>query len=194
MRASGKLLSCHSNLFDLLMVKTYCSHILRGITLPVVENKKYFLIVFTGRQNRNKMEYDIGHIFHDFWMASITNVYVVASAQNGEDVIAKLYTFFPYNEKRCGDVRPVIVNEYREDGMVSELNVFVNKYRNMHRCPIKLLLPREAPWLWLFVDTDQNGMKRLYGPEASILTYLVKAMNFQFSFEHVWTYDVPRLV
>lgn len=141
------------------------------------KNGEYFLIVFTGEQIWSRIAKSVERIFIDFWSSNIADAYIIATADTNDDVIAKLYTFFPYNEKSCGKANPIVVNEYRKNGFVSELNVFVDKLKNMHKCPLSVAIPANNELLYL--ATDAKGKPYLDGFESHILVYIAKAMNFK---------------
>lgn len=141
------------------------------------KNEEYFLIVFVGERIWNVMENEADRIFNDFWKSRIPNAYVIATAKVEGDVVVKLYTFFPFKEKSCGKVNSIVVNEYRNDGYVSELNIFVDKYRNMHICPMTVMIP--ASNQFIYIATNEKGYGQIRGAEAKILYYLAKAMKFK---------------
>lgn len=154
-----------------------CRRIRAAINPPLPRHGDFFLIVLTGARIWSEIEYDIERIFIDFWKWSIANAYVIANADNNEDLVAKLYTFFPYNAGGCNKVNSVVVNEYHKDKFVHELNVFVDKFSNMHKCPVLVTIPKLHPLIKL--ATDENGEHSLEGFEGNTLDYISSAMNIQ---------------
>lgn len=114
---------------------------------------------------------------------SVANVYVSAIADDEEDMVAKLYTFFPYNEKTCGKVGPIVVNEYRNNGFVFEQNAFVDKFENMHKC--NLSLATIAVYPLVYESTDANGKPYLNGIEGNVMNYIANVMNFTIDIKYL---------
>lgn len=129
------------------------------------------------KQTWSENEHAMERIFFDLWNRRIANAYVIATAKKDENQVAKLYTFFPYNERSCSKADPVLVNEYRKDGFASELEVFVDKFKNMHRCWLTIVTSKTNPYIYLRTGVD--GEKYMGGIEGDIVLYLARAMNFK---------------
>lgn len=138
--------------------------------------EEYFLFVFTGKGIWSKIEFEVWRIFDGLWRIKIANVYVIATTDNKDDVIAKIYTFSPYNERCSNEVEVVVDNEYRKDRFASELNVFVDKFRDMHQCPLTVVTMSDSI---VFTVTLADGRMSLGGLEGNIISYLAQAMNFK---------------
>lgn len=131
-----------------------------------------FLIALTGKGSWNEIESAVERILVNCWSLSIANAYVIAIV----DGAAKLYTFFPYNENNCGSANAIVVNEYRNNTFVPALNVFVDKFENMHKCNLSVVTNNFRPLI--FVAIDDTGKRYLDGIEGNIMNYLARVMNF----------------
>lgn len=118
----------------------------------------------------------VNRMFADFWAKNITNVYVMTSNNaSGSDVV-RLHTFFPFKEGSCGRVNPVIVNEYRNGRFTSNLQIFVDKLRSMHQCPLVLAVRHMAPVVK--VERSIDGDVYIRGRNGPIIYYVASALNF----------------
>lgn len=113
-------------------------------------------------------------MFLDFWSSKMFNAYIIAAAEIDRNLVAKLYTFFPYEKASCGKVNSIVDNEYRNDRFVFQLNAFAGKFQNMNQCLLHVLIPKTSPFI--FRVPDRRDME---GIEARMLKYLSNAMNFR---------------
>ena len=78
---------------------------------------------------------EIEDIFELVWKIFIKHVHLIM--RTGNDTV-DLFTFMPFNEQRCGDTRPMIINSFDRNLMAWKTDIFhpSNKSNNLHGCPL----------------------------------------------------------
>lgn len=135
-----------------------------------MNNRGYYTIIVTNVDGNTRNDsYDIvQRIFHDFWGNGISDVYVLANND--------LYTFYPYDETTCNTAVPSIVNVLRNGNFTSKLNMFVDKFQNMHQCDMVVMANVFAPFTTYTMNVD--GTRTLSGIEGDMMIQLAKMLNF----------------
>lgn len=138
----------------------------------------YYLLILT--EMRSNATEEIQRIFHDCWHMHLVNVYVLAPHDNH----ITLYTYFPFSEHQCMAVEPIVVNHYRNGTFIAKLNVFANKFENMHKCNLFVALSDYMPFTALH-EADSHGHVALAGIEGKLLNEVARALNFSIVPVHI---------
>lgn len=136
-------------------------------------HKRHLLLTLVGVNDWIEVEIIAKQIFSDCWSSKSSDVSLIA--QSAPDVV-RLYTFSPYDEKNCGIVKSIAMNEFSKNGSTSELNMNVNKFKNMHKCNLTVAIYINTTLL--SIRTNENGEQYLEGIEGKIINLLAHAMNF----------------
>lgn len=94
-----------------------------------------------------------------------------------------MVTFFPFTERHCEYVEPVIVNYFNNTGFKYNLNAFENKIKNLHKCNIHVAVTDYHPYM--FVTRTTDGQYHLDGIEGLLLNELSRQMNFTLNVKYI---------
>lgn len=132
--------------------------------------KGYFLIIL-----KNNLNSYIEEIFQILWTKYIFNVNVLRTDGNSEKV--EMFTFKPFNGKKCGNVDPILVNEFINRSMTwKSNNFFPAKFKDLKKCAINVLTFESPPST--VVERFSNGTTNLRGYEVEFLENFASALNF----------------
>lgn len=93
----------------------------------------FFMIVMTER----KID-ETQRIAEILWNLQIYNSILIYQ----DEVSVKIETTLPFDENHCENVEPKTINEYFANETFKNSNFYIDKIKNMHKCPIKLAMPR----------------------------------------------------
>lgn len=152
----------------------------------------HYLIVLTETTTGRTFDV-VSQILSDCWSLYIVNVYILTSSDVRQST-ATLYTYFPFAAGYCERVHPIVVNYYTNDSFVMPLHVFVDKFRNMHKCSVIGLISNYPPFTILTKNSNaslgnRDGMYRVDGIEGMLINELADFMNFTFTIR----YEPPTL-
>ncbi|XP_055841538.1 uncharacterized protein LOC129908799 [Episyrphus balteatus] len=136
------------------------------------ERHQFYLITLLTKNPDLIME----HIFQYCLIRMITNINVLIDVK---DVI-KIYTFFPFNEKKCRDSSPKIYNIFKNGEFLWSKSIFPSKFKNLWQCPLNMILWILPPNIKL--DYTDITKPKVFGIDGDTLNIFAKAMNFSFSF------------
>lgn len=105
-------------------------------------------------------------IFEDCWNLHIINVIVLEENSKENEILA--YTYFPFSPGNCDKV--VVQQIYDND------NMFPNKLKNMHRCPLLVATYNLEPRMIL--KKFPNNSYNIDGIDGIILKALALQLNF----------------
>lgn len=145
--------------------------IFRNMRIGKFDINGYHVIVLT---NPIEDSYEsINRIFSMCWKNYVTNVVILIPAQNYDKIL--LYTFFPYSEKHCEEVKPVLQNYFENDSFKHSLSHFPQKCMNFHQCPLRVFVKHRVPYM---ITDEVNGILHVDGIEAVLLEELSRRLNF----------------
>lgn len=147
---------------------------------------RYFTVVLINRVNI----FDVKIMFDFFWKHLIRNVNLIMTSDSGN---VDLFTFLPFNHNKCGDTRPLIINDFDKDLMKWKHEIFhPSKTRNLHKCPLLVTAGVSVAEPALMTRNDSKGNVEVYGSEKDIVLELAEQLNFKPNFETFGTF--PGLV
>lgn len=124
---------------------------------------------------------EVQEIFSLFWNVSIKSVNLVRQSDNGT---IELLTFFPFNEKSCGDTKPVVINTFDINQMKWKNNIFHPiKTKNLYNCTLLIGASVGTTQPNFMATFDSNGTATFSGVEFDIFVQLSKELNFNPRFE-----------
>lgn len=132
----------------------------------------YYLIVLT--QLLSKRLEIISRILHDCWSLYIVNVHILSKLEQTSDIA--LYTYFPFDHMGCEQVNPVVINSYINESFYKPIDLFPNKFNNMHNCKIIVAALDFPPYTIVTKNMDDNYV--FGGIEGNILQIIGQQMNF----------------
>lgn len=112
----------------------------------------------------------IDRILHDCWSLQIVNVNILTIMPADLDTV--LFTYFPYTPYFCEEVRPLIVNRFKNGSFLNGLQIFPEKLNNFFRCPLSVVTYPFEPYTIL----DKDG--EFWGVEGIIFNVLSERLNF----------------
>ncbi|XP_053956240.1 uncharacterized protein LOC128861888 [Anastrepha ludens] len=118
---------------------------------------------------------DIRKILAKMFSLHIIDVIVITLNIQGEGF--SVYSFEVFSEKHCRNVKPVVVNHFIA-GHFNESDLFPNKLKNFHNCPIRVISKNVPPF---FSHQKQNadGPIIFKGVEAKLLETIAEHLQFR---------------
>ena len=146
-------------------------------TSPNYKFRRFFSVVLIEYMKHSEIE----SIFKLFWKLLIRNVNLIMMNDNGT---VALFTFMPFNERKCGDTSPLIINTFDKDLMKWVHDEFHPvKTRNLYQCPLIITGAALTAEPSFMIRNDSNGNIEMYGSEKDIFLELSKKLNFAPIFE-----------
>lgn len=137
-----------------------------------VEHTVYVTIAFLGSQEVDEQLRVSDAIFRHCWSKSISNViYLVA-----EQTRTVLYTYFPYSEETCSQVRTNFYNFVYDDQFHYKKALFPRKCSNMYNCTVQVGTFEYPPYMML--HRLDNGSTYFDGIEGIVLRVLSQRLRF----------------
>lgn len=90
-----------------------------------------------------------------------------------------VFTFFPYTEDYCNDVRPVLWDYFIDGHFTKNKPIFASKFENFHGCPLTLATYNVPPYVILNRFPNGTISSELDGIEGLLYRTLSKKMNFR---------------
>lgn len=115
----------------------------------------------------------VSQIFGDCWSLYMANTYTLGLF---DDSTAHLYTYFPFNELNCYRSDAILQNVYRDNRFEKNLDIFVDKFKNMHKCNIYFPATTYLPFIQCVVN--ENDTVELKGIEGNIAQAITDKLNF----------------
>ena len=131
----------------------------------------YYLIIF-----KNATFDDMRKIFKFYWESYVHHVNILT--RNSSEFVF-VYSFVPFSEFGCNKTEPVELTRFSNGSFNPQPKYFFpNKFKNFHRCPIKVATFESlAPSV--LRENYANGSYRLYGRDVDTYTTLSKELNFK---------------
>lgn len=122
-----------------------------------------------------------GHhrVFEMMWEIGCSNVISIFVGESGD---VEVQTFMPFQEGKCFDTSPVVINNFK-DGKFSSAEFFPQKLFNLHKCQVRVSTSNNSE-PFVFVESSKNGSTRLSGRDIDLVTSLSEALNFQINFAY----------
>ena len=79
----------------------------------------YYLVVLT-EYYKSQLP-GVKSILTDFWNIFIVNVNIIIKSEDGR--LAQLYTYFPYSETFCAQVKPILWNQFENESFINKLEL-----------------------------------------------------------------------
>lgn len=111
-------------------------------------------------------------LFESFSALAIFDVNVLLF--NGVNVV--MTSFVPFQDNKCRNASPVIINVFNEASREWSGEIFPNKLKNFHRCPLSFSTLEYPPAVMR--KTLDNGSLHYYGSDIEVVLGLSSAMNF----------------
>ena len=132
---------------------------------------------------------EIEEIFKRMWKIQIYKVVLIYE----EDDEVLVYTFFPFNDIKCDDTTPVLINKIINGRILNETEFFFpKKMKNLFSCPIRASVSNSAIPLIIPV-LHANESSSIQGPEIKLIETLADALNFKiittFFSDESYTFD-----
>lgn len=132
----------------------------------------FYTIVLT-EHNENRQEI-IRKIFQDCWSLYITNANLLIPTEDYETIL--LFTYFPFTSEQCEGVEPVIYDFFENNTFLANAPIFPDKFRNFHKCPLKISTYNFAPFMIL--EPQPNGSYFIDGIEGTMFRFMSQRLNF----------------
>lgn len=142
-----------------------------------VKYRRPYTVVFLNKIDKAEMEI----VFSSFWKIFTKNVNLMMKNENGT---VDLFAFAPFNRNKCGDTRPVKINEFNNNRLKWKTNDFqTKKTRNLHKCPLSIGCSLGSADPFLMTRDHSNGTVEIYGVEKDIFEEFARRLNFTPIFE-----------
>lgn len=139
--------------------------------------RRHFTVVLT----KNLELDEVGTIIKKFWKVFIKFVNIVKEDNLGT---VELFTFFPFNDQKCSDTEPIVINVFDNNLMKWKNNNFQpSKTKNLYNCPLVIgggVGTSEPNFMATF---DSHGKPTFQGSEHDIFILLSEQLNFNPRFE-----------
>lgn len=117
----------------------------------------------------------VAKILSDCWTLYITNVHILTATT--VEKAAMLYTYYPYTEYHCEEVRPILQNFFINGSFVlADGEMFPEKFRNFHKCPLTLSTYNLVPYMML--TPQPNGSYHTDGIDGITFRVISQQLNF----------------
>ncbi|CRK87192.1 CLUMA_CG000997, isoform A [Clunio marinus] len=166
---------------EALNVKVYCgifflekeNSINKIILSDKVHRSGYYVIILEIK-NRKSLK----NIFKVFWKNFFFNINVLGKEKVLQNI--SLFTFLPFNGAICGDVSPVIINEFNENYNDWSTNeYFPKKLKNLNQCPIRIGSHSNPPAV---IDRNESSVNTYGGNMIDFVRMLSSVLNFKIDF------------
>ncbi|XP_038121551.1 uncharacterized protein LOC119770550 [Culex quinquefasciatus] len=114
----------------------------------------YYLVTIAGEVS-DELSNLIRRILTDLWTLDIFNVNVVVGGTMRETLI---YTFFPYTEKRCGVVEPVLWERF---SIMNEVDLYPERLKTFHGCTLLAGMLETKPYTIIREQKHVQGEVKL---------------------------------
>lgn len=123
-------------------------------------------------------------IFRLLWNLHAFNIVVVF--QNDNSGISTK-TFLPYNNHKCNDTKPVLINIFWDGKFLHNVGQLFSKskLKNLHKCPIQVATADNRSYT--FVEKMRKGRNQLSGQDIQVITTLSEKLNFSIRFDLIAT-------
>lgn len=136
--------------------------------LQKIRNGKHILIVLIND------EFKLENIFEPFWSAMIYNVNILTYTEANNSI--SMFSFKPFNSNSCSDTKVVKINEFNASAnRWKSNNFFPDKFKNLHKCPLKVATYESAPALMI---NDTEDKIKIYGFEGDLFNEIAAELNF----------------
>lgn len=146
-------------------------HFHGGATIKTIHFGGYFTIILTEHIER----VDIAAIFRDCWKHHMVNVNVMSWDEVDNQV--NVFTYFPFSLDSCEQIEPVLLMTISNETIFSDRDLFRNKLKNFHGCPLWLSTYTVPPYMIL--HEMGNGVYKAKGIEGNLYRELGKSLNFR---------------
>lgn len=139
------------------------------------DSSRYFVIVLTVMEEN---PYDtINRILGECWKYHIANLVILVPTHSYKRIL--LYTYFPYTDDHCEQVKPILRN-YFENNSFFDLRVppFPDKCGNFHQCPLYVAATNDEPYTFL-TGYGTNETPQFSGLDAMVVGEISKRLNFK---------------
>lgn len=164
-------------------------------TLLILENesslKKTFISKMLSRNNRGFILILFNdfvwkeNVFQIFLKHNVFNINLLFTDSNG---LIKMISFFPFSENKCENDKPQIINTYDVGKSAWKYqNIFMNKVRNLHKCPMKVSTFDGPPAI---IIKTLNGNEAFSGHDFQLIKEIAKMLNFTLNM-HVLKEEYP---
>lgn len=134
----------------------------------------YFVIVLTSSLENY---YDTVHnMLLNCWKLHVPNVVILVPTQNYNRIL--LYTYFPYSEEHCEEVKPILRNYFENDSFQLSLTHFPEKCQNFHQCALHVAATNDPPYTFIPDDTA-NTTTNFTGLDALVIGEISHRLNFK---------------
>lgn len=130
----------------------------------------HYLIVF-GKNYLNEIKL----IFQILFELYIVNADVIVLNSEKREEEALLYTFFPFEENKCGAINPILWNTFTNKSFIHKTNFFPKKLKNMNKCRVKVATIDTPPFMTIFKTKNNYSVD---GIDGQLLSLLSQRMNF----------------
>lgn len=119
----------------------------------------------------------ITRIFHDCWKHHMINVNVFQFSRNDDQV--HVYTYFPYTPNHCEHIKSTFLFSMGNHSIAIKTDLFPNKLRNFHNCPLLLATYTIPPYMILQQSNDGSGAYTTKGIEGNLYHEMAASLNFR---------------
>ena len=131
----------------------------------------FYLIILTFNHTSK-----LDEMFDLLWGSFIYNVNILMQVNNS----VKLFTFFPFNDRKCHDTKSVEINEYSKGKWQKSL-FFPQKLFNFFKCQLKAGCYNYGPSA--LPSIDRSGNEKLNGSDVEIMQALANSLNIDLKIE-----------
>lgn len=142
--------------------------IFRQQSLSNLRSGEVFLLFI----NSDVKMFNLADVFEMFAALFIYNMNVLTLNKNKVVMVS----FWPFQDEKCRNVNPAIINVFNETSCKwSGDEIFPNKLRNFHKCPLRVSTLEYPPAVMKKLD---KGEVKYYGSDIEVIEGLASAMNF----------------
>lgn len=97
--------------------------------------------------------------------------------QPGQPSAVPIYTFYPFTKGHCEEARTTLLTTIQPGNRLnSSTDLFPNKFRNMHGCPLTVSSFQDEPYV--MIDQSKKGVLQLSGIDGYLVRILSQRMGF----------------
>lgn len=139
------------------------------------EDGKVLLIISNSKPEKSKL----AEVFGNFSALHIYDVNILSL----EGEVAVMKSFFPFQENKCRNTSPVVINAFNETSQKwNSEEIFPTKLKNFFKCPLRITTLEYPPAV---MQKFHNGLVEYYGSDVEVIRGLSSAMNFTADFAFV---------
>lgn len=166
-----RILEKRKRVLNVIMIKNFENFILliENISKFNFDFQGYFSVIFVEKISSTQ----ISKVFEKSWKLYIHNFNLITIS---ERKTFSLFTYEPFQTNKCGDTNPEIKIPNAQNHFKQSVELFPNKLKNFHNCPIRIPRVNYFPAIQF---SENSANSTLTGIEGELLMAIKTALNFE---------------